>query len=683
MSGSADAKVTDKHARALTESNLTYRADIDGLRAISVLAVIGFHAFPGLVRGGFVGVDVFFVISGFLISGIIFAELEKNKFSFFQFYARRVRRIFPALAVMLATCYAIGWLVLFPEEYARLGSHIAGAAGFVANLIFLRESGYFDAAAAAKPLLHLWSLGVEEQFYIVWPSLIWIAWRRKIDVLTTILVISAASFLVMLAAPSRAVAFYSPLTRFWELMAGSMLAYACTEPRSWAATAVKTAIAAAKPWLRVCAGPHGREIAATAGALLIGVAILKTPAAHFPGLWTLLPVTGACLVIAAGAKARVNARVLARPALVKLGLISYPLYLWHWPLLSYASIIDGGVPPIATRLTLIAASVLLAYLTYVAIETLVRFGLHRAEKSIALCGIMIVVACAGYMTNRDGGLAFRPVAHVNQIIANDLKVPTGSRTSDASCANSLGIDPVTDEVCLASGPHPHLLVIGDSQAMAFNSAVYAGLASMNTVLVSTNMDVWEHPPCLKNLAFDAWLEGQATCVSVIRHALAIASRVGSVSTVVIAFQNADPFFLDREKMGELQKRFRVLHKTVIYLLDVPIFRTPPSACKPRIIDLVGVRVSQETFETQCRQERTDFETMHAATRRYLVSLADGRSDILVYDPLPAFCDRKFCYEADDQGVLYWTTAHVNERGSARLLKDFVSWSKRTLPDSGS
>ncbi len=162
-------------------TNLThakYRADIDGIRAIAVLSVVGFHSFPGWFRGGFVGVDVFFVISGFLISGIIFENLELNRFSYLEFYARRIRRIFPALIIVLAFCLIYGWVALLPFEYAKLGKHTFGGAAFISNFLLWGESGYFDVAAEQKPLLHLWSLGIEEQFYIFWPLLLGFVWRH-------------------------------------------------------------------------------------------------------------------------------------------------------------------------------------------------------------------------------------------------------------------------------------------------------------------------------------------------------------------------------------------------------------------------------------------------------------------------------------------------------------------------
>src|SRR6476659_2888257 len=156
-----------------------YRPDIDGLRAFAVLSVVLYHAFPDVVRGGYVGVDVFFVISGFLISSILFAEMTEGRFSFAIFYGRRIRRIFPALAVCLAAVLAYGFVCLMPSELAQLGKHVFFGAGFLSNIALWSESGYFDGAASSKPLLHLWSLGIEEQFYIVWPALLWIAFQIK------------------------------------------------------------------------------------------------------------------------------------------------------------------------------------------------------------------------------------------------------------------------------------------------------------------------------------------------------------------------------------------------------------------------------------------------------------------------------------------------------------------------
>ena len=179
-------------------SHPKYRPDIDGLRAIAVLAVVIFHAFPKTIKGGFIGVDIFFVISGYLISTIIFENLEKGTFSFFEFYARRIKRIFPALILVLIACFIFGWFSLFPDELQQLGKHIASGAGFVSNFVFWDEAGYFDKSADTKPLLHLWSLGIEEQFYIFWPLLLWLAWKQKFNLLAITIFLTLTSFILNL-----------------------------------------------------------------------------------------------------------------------------------------------------------------------------------------------------------------------------------------------------------------------------------------------------------------------------------------------------------------------------------------------------------------------------------------------------------------------------------------------------
>ena len=204
-----------------------YRADIDGLRALAILAVIAFHAFPKSLRSGYTGVNVFFVISGFLISSIVFKSLVRGDFSFREFYSHRIKRIFPALLVVLASCYAIGWFVLLPGEFMQLGKHLVAGIGFVQNFVLWTEVGYFDSASEFKPLLHLWSLSVEEQFYLFYPLIIWGAWRSGLSILMILVVLGLVSFGMNIEGVRRdaTMAFFLPHTRFWELLAGGLIAY--------------------------------------------------------------------------------------------------------------------------------------------------------------------------------------------------------------------------------------------------------------------------------------------------------------------------------------------------------------------------------------------------------------------------------------------------------------------------
>jgi peptidoglycan/LPS O-acetylase OafA/YrhL len=205
----------------------SYRPDIDGLRAIAVVAVVTYHAFPDWLPGGFAGVDMFFVISGFLITGLLLRDQAQNTLSLRDFYARRIKRIFPALALVLSVCMAVGWLMLTSEEFSALGMYTSGGAAFANNFLFWRASGYFDTAADTKPLLHLWSLGIEEQFYLVWPLLLWLLFRKPRWLGAGMVLCLAVSLVYSLWAirADAVLAFYSPLARLWELVLGGVLAY--------------------------------------------------------------------------------------------------------------------------------------------------------------------------------------------------------------------------------------------------------------------------------------------------------------------------------------------------------------------------------------------------------------------------------------------------------------------------
>jgi peptidoglycan/LPS O-acetylase OafA/YrhL len=372
------------------ELELHYRKDIDGLRAIAVLLVVLFHVHPHRFTGGFIGVDVFFVISGFLITGLISSGLRDGSFSLVEFYARRIRRIFPALAVVLAASMVAGWLVLFPADYLNLGKHVAASAAFVANFTLLQDTGYFDTPSALKPVLHLWSLGIEEQFYLVWPTLMLLAWRRRGAPLALAGAILAASFAwhVLLGRSDPAAAFFLPTTRFWELMVGCILALALPVTGAPA--------------------PATRDAASLLGGGLIAVGtILIGGGRSYTAWWALVPVLGAALLIAAGPGALVNRQLLSRTPLVWLGLISYPLYLWHWPILAFMRHYDLKAPSDLMRWGGIALAIALATATYRWVENPIRRGAPIAFKSIGAAAAMLAIGLAGAAVFAAGGYAAR------------------------------------------------------------------------------------------------------------------------------------------------------------------------------------------------------------------------------------------------------------------------------------
>lgn len=360
-----------------TRAAHAYRPEVDGLRALAVAAVVIFHAFPWMAPGGFVGVDVFFVISGYLISGIILRAVQDRRFSLADFYVRRLRRILPALLVVLVACLAAGYLFWLADEWEALGRMTFAGALFHANIAAAGEpSGYFTALGGRTPLLHLWSLGVEEQFYLAWPIL-FAAIVRWLHRPAAVVALLAGSFVLNLAwvynAPADA--YFLPFSRLWELLVGSLLVFVTGGHRSMK--------------------PMPAQMAACTGlALIVFSSVSLDGYSTFPGWWAWLPTVGAALVIAAGPQAAVNRWWLSARSMVWLGLISYPLYLWHWPLLVFgrAIWIDARFWP--GTLLLVVTSVLLAYLTYRLVELRVRTA-SGWTVPVALAVALVAVAAIG------------------------------------------------------------------------------------------------------------------------------------------------------------------------------------------------------------------------------------------------------------------------------------------------
>jgi peptidoglycan/LPS O-acetylase OafA/YrhL len=373
-----------------------------------VIAVVLYHCWPLWFTGGFVGVDIFFVISGYLITTILLKQLEAGKFSLLDFYSRRVRRIFPALLIVMAATLGFAWIILLHGEFQQVGKHILAGGGFVSNLVLWFESGYFDSSASTKPLLHLWSLGVEEQFYIAWPLILWLVFTRRLKFLAITAIIFIASMAVNLGTihSNPTAAFYSPLSRFWELMSGGVAAYLQLHRPTWSQVQ--------------------QRAAAIVGALLMIAAFaLIKPQDLFPGWWALLPVSATFLLIMAGPATPINRHVLGNKLASGIGLISYPLYLWHWPLLSFAFIIYGEKPSYQIKSALMVGAVILAYLTYRAIETPLRKVRNNTRLVGGLVTGMVAMAMLGLGVN-SGLLRERIDVHGSDVYLgalNDFDFP--------------------------------------------------------------------------------------------------------------------------------------------------------------------------------------------------------------------------------------------------------------------
>jgi peptidoglycan/LPS O-acetylase OafA/YrhL len=470
----------------VAHSETLYRPDIDGLRAIAVTLVLIYHAFPHRLPGGFIGVDIFFVISGYLITKIIFGELRRHDFSLLRFYQRRVRRIFPALVVMTLSVFALGWYILPPTEFESLGTNIAGGAIFIQNLVLLGQVGYFDIAAEKKPLLHLWSLGIEEQYYLAWPLVLMVVQRLRLNAITVAVVLTITSFIaaILLIKTKPDAVFYLPFTRAWELFAGATLAI-------WAAHAGELPISRAISLgaLRVAgrvedglqklvwAGdvrPKGALLQGVFAALAlaaIGVAAFRYhPGIPYPGYAALVPVVAAVILIAT-ARSAINRTALALRPVVYVGLISYPLYLWHYPLLAFLRTVWID-PPRYALLLAVAASVALASLTYHVIERpLRRPGVRDAGRTLALLGAMAAVGCLGVVVVLKQGLPSRIPADVRAFVDDGGKSAAQWRSGRCLMLPEQGPADLAAE-CRGNGNRPLVFLWGDSYA----ASLYPGLS---------------------------------------------------------------------------------------------------------------------------------------------------------------------------------------------------------------
>ena len=381
----------------------SYRPDIDGLRAIAILSVVLYHAGAPLITGGYTGVDIFFVISGYLIGGHIFSELRAGNFSYLRFYQRRVKRILPAFYVVLAFAMLAALLLLTPSETKEFGRSAFAATLSASNILFWRITNYFNPTNELNPLLMTWSLGVEEQFYAVIPLLMVLLARiRRGWLMPAIFAICTVSFLfAWLELPKHSIfVFYMLPSRAWELGVGVALAVIESNRKRAALS-----------------GPLAQAASVTGIVLMLAPVFLFTKATPFPGAAALPSVLGAALVVAAPLS-WMNRRLLSLRPLTFVGRVSYSWYLWHWPLLAFAHILYGDNLPAVASVLAVAAAFAAAVLSYYLVEQPLRKS-RRAPAPLLLryaaVSLAILAACA--FVWRSQGVPQRFPARVRTEIA--------------------------------------------------------------------------------------------------------------------------------------------------------------------------------------------------------------------------------------------------------------------------
>lgn len=440
---------------------MKYRAEIDGLRAIAVIAVIFFHADLGLFQGGFVGVDIFFVISGYLITTIILSDLKENNFSFNHFYERRARRILPALFVVMIACIPFGWLYLLPKDMQIFSESIGFVALFISNVFFWQTTSYFDTATGLKPLIHTWSLSVEEQYYLLFPVFLVLVWRtrfkRYLSVLIFIIAVASIIFSEYCSIRHSAFNFYMLPTRSWELLIGALVAVKEIEhPKKYG-------------------GVLTAEIATFIGLSLIFFSIFYlTNQIPFPSIYGLFPTIGTALIIAFSKNTYVG-RLLRFKPLVFVGLLSYSAYLWHQPIFAFAKYrsFDELTNPIITLLVL--STLLLAYLTWRFIEQPFRKTL-ASFKTVMFCAILgsiffLFAGAVGYFT--EGNYFSRS----RYALFEDIEPGFGINRGLSNHCDSMFVDA---KGCKTSD-EPEIIVWGDSYAMHLIDGIIASKPDVKLV----------------------------------------------------------------------------------------------------------------------------------------------------------------------------------------------------------
>ena len=621
---------------------------------------------------------------------------ESKPFSFIDFYSRRVRRIFPSLIFCLLTFLVLGWFVLLPDEYSLFGKHTMGASAYVSNLLLWSEAGdYFQTASQTKPLLHLWSLGIEEQFYLIWPLVLFIAYKLNFNIFTLALVGALASFGFELSSvhDNPTAAFYSPFLRFWELMAGSLLAWlklykgerftGIANKAGPYLSAVLQRDSTKADSVRLCG-----NILSVIGLALIFIAVFALDNKDFPGYKALLPVMGAVLMIAAGKDAFLNRCLLSNRVMVWFGLISYPLYIWHWPFLSFAWIVGGEMPQLKVRIGCVVLAVIMSAVTYYFIEPRLRWGRYGGYKAAGLLSCMVIIGVTGYSIERHDGYTARmdePEQAMIDAINKQLKednnrcldlIQDWKALSDNFSGWCRYPRAESDTIAIIGDSHAEHLWVGLAEQARKNEGVALFAAPSSIPLMGLHSDA--SPKRLKvrpNRAHTEHLlsEGFSLVLSHknIRKVVLSHTPMASWHNVVDT-RNPENHDFDSILHDGMARTFDALTKAgkeIYFILDNPMYKAENwTKCNASVVRRpVGIPSFLSTKnEKACSiklSERTDKMQMEH-WNKLAHELAVGHKNIHFIDLAEAFCKKGTCAMLDDRGnMLYRDGGHLNAKGS--------------------
>jgi peptidoglycan/LPS O-acetylase OafA/YrhL len=631
---------------------MRYRREIDGLRAVAVIPVVLFHAGFGIFSGGYVGVDVFFVISGYLITGIIINELEQGEFSIVRFYERRARRILPALFFVMLVCIPFAWIWMVPSQLQDFGRSMVAVSLFASNVLFWLESDYFAPAAEEKPLLHTWSLAVEEQYYMFFPLLLLLAWRFGRSRVFYMIVAIAAVSLLLCEWSSRTMPvanFYLAPTRAWELLAGSLCAF-----------------------VQFGAEQKRNDLLAGLGLGLIVFAIFAfDTATPFPSLHALAPVGGTALIILFAGNGTWTARLLSVPPLVGVGLISYSLYLWHQPLFAFARIASADAPAQSLMLCLALLALGLSWLSWQYIEKPFRtkqrmFAQPGPAVLTASAAAMVLFLGAGAVANATDGFRGLKSTERQQLLMSTAR-PSPMRDA---CHTPEDGSQDADQACEYLSGDVAYAVFGDSHAVELAYAMADRLRQYNTAIRHFSRSAC--PPSYQRE--DKW----SSCAGWTENALGKIIADPDIETVIVTYRINDYLFGDHADSypelpnGRSDAKWRAVWQSYVHLLRdlaasgkmvVLVLQAPelPTVIESLIYDPVA------TSPAIPGVARAWWAARNAYVRQRLHEIPAG---VVIVDPADLFCDESVCYAAQGDLAYYFDDDHMSVAG-AGIVADAI------------
>jgi peptidoglycan/LPS O-acetylase OafA/YrhL len=643
--------------------NLKYRAEIDGLRGLAVVPVILFHAGFELFSGGFVGVDVFFVISGYLITTILIEDIENQRFSLVNFYERRARRILPALFFMMLVCIPFAWMWMLPSQMKDFSQSFLAVSLFASNILFWRENNYFDAVSEEKPLLHTWSLAVEEQYYVLFPIFLILAWRFGKDRVFWMIVVMASISLLLSEWGWRnkvTANFYLAPTRAWELFAGSIAAFIVQKQ-----------------------GVRKNNPLALLGLIAIVFSIFaydeSTP---FPSVYTLVPVLGVVLLVLFAEKETLAARLLSTKAIIGIGLISYSAYLWHQPLLAFARINFVNQPSHLLMAPLALSSLVLAYFSWRFIEAPFRNKVAISRTKIFTLSIagVIVFSAFGVLGHKTHGYSKREKMAVFADLVYD-----NSSLGYLKCNNELDSSEPKLNYCFKTQTTANHMLVGDSHADdKFHGLVQASL--------NDNWMLLGNSSCAPLMGVSVKSIDGIVCTERLNKIFRYLDELRNLDTVILSFAHSYPL-AELIAADHVKRKFKVSSRVLedragdytnpIDVFEVGLKRTVEYLHQKGIDVVIAIDIPELEFmpedclskKVSCEFNRGDVLQRQRVHREMLDKISKEIEGVRIFDSLDLFCtfnDEK-CSILEDGRTLYRDSHHLSHYGSIEYGKRLNSF----------